>query len=122
MPKIFKPAVKSKKVVEISENGCKQKVAEKSLNQRLKVKKFWKIWIPAVTSKKVAEKSEKQRLKSKKLLKNLKTVESKKVAEKSLKQWFKAKSCWKIWKPAVESKKVAKKSENVIHEKLYFIC
>ena len=95
MLKIFKPAVESKKVAEISENGCKQKVAEKS---------------------------EKQRLKSKKLLKNLKTVQ-------------KQKRCWNILKTVVESKKllknlktngwkqkVAKKSENVIHEKLYFIC
>ena len=30
--KIFKPAVESKKVAEIFENGCKQKVAEKSEN------------------------------------------------------------------------------------------
>ena len=40
-------------------------------------------------------------------------VESKKVAEKSENSW-KQKSCWKIWKPAVES-------ENVIQEKFYFI-
>ena len=34
--------VKRKKVAEISENGCKQKVAEKSLNQRLKSKNLLK--------------------------------------------------------------------------------
>ena len=42
MRKIWKPAVASKKVAEIFENGCKQKVAEKSLNQRLKVQKLLK--------------------------------------------------------------------------------
>ena len=36
----------------------------------------------------------------------------KKVAEKSLNQLLKQKSCWKICKPAVESKKIAEKSEN----------
>ena len=71
MLKIFKPAVESKKVAEISENGCKQKVAGKSLNQRLKVKK---------------------------VLKDLKTG------------GYKQKSWWKIWKTAVEIKKVAEKS------------
>ena len=53
-----------------------------------------------------------QRLKVKKLLKIWKpVVESKKLAEKSENSW-KQKSCWKIFKPTVESKKVTKKYEN----------
>ena len=64
--------MKAKKVAEISENGCKQNFAEKSLNQRLKVKKFWKICKLAVASKKVAKKSFHNGWKQKKLLKNLK--------------------------------------------------
>ena len=74
--------VASKKVAEISENGCKQS-CWKIVKPAVESKKIWKNWKPAVESKKVAEKSENQ---------------------------------------AVESKKVAKKSENFIHEKLYFIC
>ena len=77
---------KSKKVAENFNNSCKQNFAEKSWNQRLKVKKFWKILKPAVESKNVAE--------------NLK------ISGRKLK------SCWKIFKPAVESKKVAEISEN----------
>ena len=46
---------------------------------------------------------------SKKVSENMKTVESKKVSEKYENSW-KQKSCWKILKPAVESKKVAEKS------------
>ena len=57
--------------------------AEKSKNG-WKQKSCWKIWKPAVESKKVAEKSLNQWLKIKKLLKNLKTSDWKqKVAEKS---------------------------------------
>ena len=67
---------------------------------------------PAVESKKVLQKSEKQQLKSKKLLKNLKTVKSKKVAENLKISGQKLVSCWKIFKPAVESKKVTEISEN----------
>ena len=49
---------------------------------------------------------------SKWVAENLKTSGWKqKVAEKSENGW-KQKSCWKIFKPAVESKKIAKKSED----------
>ena len=81
--KIWKPAVKSKKVAEKSETVESKKVAEKSLNQRLKVKK---------------------------LLKNLKTSGWKQKNFWKYENGWKQKSCWKIFKPAVESKKVAEKS------------
>ena len=80
-----------KNVAEKFENSCKQKVAEKSWNQQLKVKNFWKIWKPAVESKRVAE--------------NLK-ISGRKLL-----------SCWKIFKPAVESKKNTDKFENGCKQK-----
>ena len=54
-------------------------------------------------------------MKAKKFLKNMKAVESKKVAgwkQKISENMKTVESCWKIFKPAVESKKVAEKSEN----------
>ena len=81
--KIWKPAVKSKKVAENMKTVESKKVAEKSLNQRFKVKK---------------------------LLKNLKTSGWKQKSFWKYENGWKQKSCWKIFKPAVESKKVAEKS------------
>ena len=63
-----------------------------------------------VESKKVAEKSLNQRFKVKKLLKNLKTSGWKQKSFWKYENGWKQKSCWKIFKPAVESKKVAEKS------------
>ena len=63
-----------------------------------------------VESKKVAEKSLNQPLKVKKLLKNLKTSGKKQQSCWKYENGWKQKSCWKIFKPAVESKKVAEKS------------
>ena len=52
------------------------------------------------------------------MLKNLKTSDWKqKVAEKSENCW-KQKSFWKIWKPAVKSKKIAEKFENDCKQKV----
>ena len=78
-----------------------------------------------VESKKVAEKSLNQRLKVKKLLKNLKTSGWKQKSFWKYENGLKQKSYWKIFKPAIESKKLLKpavESKNVFQEKLYFIC
>ena len=83
---------------------------KKSLTQGLKAKTFLKKNQPVVVSKKVAAKSLNQRLKVKKLLKNLKTSGKMQKSCWKYENGWKQKSCWKIFKPVVESKKVAEKS------------